>query len=169
MAANDRRPIPATRSTALPSLVDVTGQREPGISQPLVVVGVTGAALAAGMVLLTPYDPVCGPTRASELNAHGTTVANDLRQGRMLHALAQMGMALGFRAHPPLEVPAMGEPGVVSPVPLPSTVVPPPEMRMPMGAPRPMTVVPPEHHTGRHHDRVTHAAPVPVNSDRDPQ
>ncbi len=167
MEPRDRRPVPATRSTALPSLSTVIARREPRILQPVAVVGVTGAALAAGIALVPTHAPVCGPDRGAEISAHGHTVLTDAEGGHPLDALAELAVAMGWRAHTSATTGGIMAPGAISAVnTVPPVPVVPDLQRTPMGAPPPVTEMPPTRPAVRHgHSR--RAAPTAAVSHGD--
>ena len=169
MTTEHRRPMAATQSAPMPSLDAVTARREPGGGHTAVLAGATGALLLGGVVMAPTQPPVCGPTRASELSAHVPSVLNDLRGGHGLDALADMAVAMGWRAHQNTQTQVTA--GAISAVraqpvePLVPTVPPDghDEIRAPMGAPPAMTVVPPtpQAHRHRHTDRAGHQDSAP--------
>ncbi len=100
-----RLPQPAVREARFPALAVV---------------------LAGGVVAPACADPVCGATRADELEAHGRLGAQAARGGEGTRALREIGVALGVVAHGtptgtttqgPRDFPAPGAMPVVNPTP----------------------------------------------------
>lgn len=124
-----RRPTPADASSPLPSLDDVRTSA-PGATPPAasparraMSLGLAaGVAAAAGGVMASAEEPVCGSTRAEELAAHSTRAGQSLRRGDLTQTLREMGLALGWMHHtgsagspPGPEIHAPGEMSRVTP------------------------------------------------------
>lgn len=110
------RPAPRTLAAAPPS-----GLRAP---QPAAAVGhripTLAALLAAGAVAPGCADPVCGSSRADELEAHGAAGVQAARGGEASRAVREIGVALGVVSHGATRVPdivAAGAAPVVQPTP----------------------------------------------------
>jgi len=110
------RPAPRTLAAAPPS-----GLRAP---QPAAAVGhripTLAALLAAGAAAPGCADPVCGATRAHELEAHGAASVQAARGGEASRAVREIGVALGVVNHEATRVPDMvaaGAAPVVQPTP----------------------------------------------------
>lgn len=126
-----RRPSPAQTTSSLPSLALALG----------------GAAALQGC-----HDPVCGATRADELQAHGNSVDQAARDGRFGEAIRQFGVATGLTRHSaarvddPTMVPAGAMP-IADPTPVPTPSVAPsvtPDPNLPMVTGGATPVVSPE-------------------------
>lgn len=137
-----RRPSPAQTTTSLPSLALALG----------------GAAALQGC-----HDPVCGATRADELQSHASGVDEAARNGRFGEAIRQFGVATGLTRHTergvsdPTLVPAGAMPiADPTPVPTPSvapSVVPDNTVIMPTGGATPVVSAEVDAPT-RHHPRT---------------
>jgi len=118
-----RLPQPAARGQSFPTLAVV---------------------LASGAVAPACADPVCGATRADELEAHGRLGVQAARGGEGSQALREVGVALGLVAHNTTRVPDMVPAGampVVNPNPPPR--IPDPIPLTGGGAVAPVTPAPP--------------------------
>lgn len=119
------RPAPRTLAAAPPS-----GLRAP---QPAAAVGhripTLAALLAAGAAAPGCADPVCGATRAHELEAHGAAGVQAARGGEASRAVREIGVALGVVNHEATRVPDMVAAGAAPVVQL----TPPPRVPDPVG------------------------------------
>ena len=71
------------------------------------------------------HDPVCGETRADELEAHGAAAASTAREGHAREALREIGVALGVASHPAVRAPdRVDAPGQMPAVTTTGTVLP---------------------------------------------
>lgn len=106
--------------------------------------------LAGGAVIPACHDPVCGTTRADELEAHGHNVVPAARRGDVPDALHEVAVALGVAEHRSTRVQAPGEAPVVTTQPRPTVVdAPVPQVEPPLpvevdGGLRPVTPQPPQ-------------------------
>ncbi len=109
---NPRRPAAASQSNPLPSLdalkspsgdplfPDPPPTTKPESRAPGVLAVATLATVAGASSMLDVDAPVCGPTRADELRQHGGEAVSALRGGHAVRALREIGMAMGWLAHP---------------------------------------------------------------------
>lgn len=82
--------------------------------------------LAGGALVPACADPVCGETRADELEAHGRSGVRAAGRGEASAALREVGVALGVVAHTSTTVPQMHTAGAPPPVVVTPPVTPPP-------------------------------------------
>ncbi len=73
------------------------------------------ALVAGGVAVAGCHAPECGPTRASELEAHGPTALSSARDGRVRDATRELGVALGLAQHDRTRVLAPGQMAVITP------------------------------------------------------
>ncbi|MBI5514972.1 MAG: hypothetical protein HY909_14445 [Deltaproteobacteria bacterium] len=97
---------------------------------------VAGELLAVrGALALTPEGPLCGATRAQELEAHQRPILQGFQRGELRQGLRELAVALGLAPHrdaPVAPVPPIDRDGDVAPV----TVLP-PEPPIPQAQPAP--------------------------------
>lgn len=82
--------------------------------------------LAGGALVPACAAPVCGETRADELEAHGRSGVRAAGRGEASAALREVGVALGVVAHTSTTVPQMHTAGAPPPVVVTPPVVQPP-------------------------------------------
>lgn len=122
------RPSPRTLAAA-PS----AASRAPVTSQYAARFPALSVVLAGGVVLPACADPVCGTTRADELETHGRASARAASGGEASRALRELGIAVGVVTHDRTTVPEPQVAGAATPVqPMPpppvQQPVPPPDM-----------------------------------------
>lgn len=88
------RPAPRTLAAAPPAQV-----RQPQPAAHTQRFPTLAVVLASGAALPACADPVCGTTRADELEAHGRMGVQAARGGEGSQALREIGIALGVVAH----------------------------------------------------------------------
>jgi len=141
----ERRPSPAASSSPLPSLEEVRAEAsaapEPGApgaaSTPRRALALTMAAGVAAVAVgsvAAAHEPVCGTTRAEELEAHGTSAGLSLRRGDVSQTVREIGLALGWVRH--AGTTSVGGPPDMTPPGLPEMVT--------AGAPMPVDPTPPQ-------------------------
>lgn len=125
--------------------------------------------LAGGAMIPACHDPVCGTTRADELEAHGRNLAPAARRGDVPDALHEIAVALGVAEHQGTRVQAPGEAPVVTTQPRPTVVTQPvPQVEPPSGEVdgglRPVTPQPPQPppHAQPHTSPQPHTRPIPT-------
>lgn len=123
MSDRPRRTAPRTLSATPPPSPRAPRASGHGTVFPSLAAVIAGAAGC--------HDPVCGETRAAELEAHGAAALGTARGGHARAALREIGVALGVAAHPatraPDRVDAPGQmPIVTTGSVLPTTLVVPP-------------------------------------------
>jgi len=141
MTDRPRLPVPRTLSGTptpqwrVPTASDYAG-RFPALA----------AVLASGALLPACHDPVCGDTRADELEAHGRSGVRAAGRGDVPDALREIGVALGVVEHQSTRVAAPGEAPTVTTTPRPPVVTPAPQVIPPTdvdGGMREVTPMPP--------------------------
>jgi hypothetical protein len=174
MTDRPRLPIPRTLSGTpspqwrVPAASDYAG-RFPALA----------AVLASGVVIPACHDPVCGATRAEELESHGRSGVRAAGRGDVPDALREIGVALGVVGHGSTRAMAPGETPAVTttprpPVVTPPAVVPPTEVDGGMREVTPMPTTPPHRPPNAHplppqpttrpmptRGRVRHVSPQP--------
>jgi hypothetical protein len=139
------RPSPRTLAAAPPAALRTPHPALESLPRLPTLAALLTAAAAPGCA-----DPVCGATRADELEAHGPRTVQALRGAAPGQALRELGIALGLQRHESTRVPRVEAAGAAPPV-LPTPPEPPPERTLrPAGAapvvrPPPPRPPPPEH------------------------
>ncbi len=161
------RPAPRTLASA-PTSVPIRLPHASGYESRFPSLAVV---IASGVVIPACYDPVCGATRADELQAHGAEGVRQASSGHASNAVREIGVAIGVVRHEATTVPepqVAGAAPPVQPIPPPPQVLPPTVPEPPMvtgGAPVMVDPTPPQPPTPPPHVRTS---PNPPNTTHPP-
>jgi hypothetical protein len=117
------RPSPRTLAAAPPAALRSPHPALESLPRLPTLAALLTAAAAPGCA-----DPVCGATRADELETHGPRTVQALRGAEPGQALRELGIALGLQRHGTTRVPRVEAAGAPPPV-LPTPPEPPPSER----------------------------------------